>query len=244
MKRLLALLLTLSLLLPVLAVADGAMTDKTINFAEFTFGDTYGNIRKNIKVGSIDCEYGAYISRYLADAIDNLPEYSSRDENTAPCFKVREDGQRTVAGYRAGAYLWFAYPDNDLTADNSAIFYCGEYQFDSYGETDVLTIFTDLKGKLSQVYGTPYYDGANITDALGDAMVEDPNRYNENTELYQAQYAVWKSSANNATVVLKYFKQHGDWERTFLMYISDIADATLSQYISAPGAGNTSLEGL
>lgn len=241
MKRLLTLLLTLSLLLPVLAAADGVMTDKTINFAEFTFGDTYGNIRKNIKAGSVEYKYGAYISRYLADAIDTLPEYSSHNEDIAPCFKVREEGQRTVAGYHAGAYLWFAYPDSDLTADNSAIFYCGEYQFDAY-DTDALPIFTDLKDKLSQVYGTPYYDGANITDALGEAMVEDTNRYNENTEEYQAQYAVWKSSANNATVVLKYYKQHGNWERTLLMYISNIADATLSQYVA--GTGNTSLEGL
>ena len=86
MKKYLSMLLILAMLLPcTLAAADGAMTDKAVNFAEFTFGDIFGNIRKNVKIGSLDFKYGAYTSRCLADAIDNLPEYSSHNENSPSC---------------------------------------------------------------------------------------------------------------------------------------------------------------
>lgn len=245
MKKCFALLLILAMMLPcALAFADGAMTDKPINFAEFTFGDTFGNIRKNIKGRSIDFQYGAYISRYLADAIDSLPDYSNHNNDVAPCFKLNESGQRTVAGHRAGVHLWFAYSGNDLANENSAIFYAGEYEFDD-NESNAYSTFTDIKGKMSQVYGAPYYEGSDISAALGEVTVDDMDRYNNDTAQNQAQYAVWKSSTNNTTVVLKYFNQYGDWERTFLVYLSDIADATLSQYIGTSGAAaNNSLEGL
>ena len=217
MKKFFTLLLVLAMMLPcTLSFADGAMTDKPIKFAEFTFGDTFGNIRNNIRLRSIDFKYGAYTSRFLADAIDTLPEYSPRNEDIAPCFKLNESGQRTVAGHHAGAHLWFAYSGNDLTDESNAIFYAGEYEFDDF-EGDSYAIFTDIKGKMAQVYGEPYYDGSDISAALGEVNVNDMDRYNNDTANYQAQYAVWKSSANNATVVLKYFKQHGDWERTFLV---------------------------
>ena len=244
MKKFISMLLILAMLLPcTLAAADGVMTDKAINFAEFAYGDTFGNIRKNLKAGAIDFKYGAYTSRCLADAIDTLPDYSRRDENVAPCFRVREEGQRKVAGHHAGTYLWFVYPDSNLTDENNAVFYAGDYEFDTY-DSDARSIFEDLKGKLSQLYGEPFYAGNNISVAMGEIVPDEIDRYNNDLERYQPEYVVWKSSANNATVVLKFFKQHGDWERTLLSYISDIADATLSQYVVQQSASDLSLQGL
>lgn len=244
MKKFLAMLLILVMLLPcTLAAADGVMTDKPLSFAEFTFGDTFGNIRENIKVGSMDFMYAAYTSRCIADAIDTLPDYSNHNTNVALCFRMREEGQRTVAGYRAGTRLWFVYPDGDLTNDNGAVFYAGEYEFDTL-DSGAHDIFEDIKGKLAQVYGDPFYVGSDISAVMGEAAVDDVERYNNDVEQNQAEYAVWKSSANNAVAVLKYLKQFGNWERTLLAYISDIADETMMQYANQPDAGNNSLEGL
>ena len=244
MKKFLAMLLILAMLLPcTMAAADGATTDKAINFAEFTFGDTFGNIRKHVKMGALDFKYGAYTSRCLADAIDTLPDYSHHNENIAPCFRLREEGQRSVAGHRAGAYLWFVYPTDNLADENNAQFYAGEYEFETY-DADAHSIFEDLKGKLAQVYGEAFYTGGDISAAMGEIVIDDTDRYNNDAETNQAEYVVWKSSANNAVVVLKYFKQHGNWERTQLAYISDIADAALSQSMAQPENGNNSLEGL
>ena len=243
MKKLLSLLLILAMLLPCTpAAADGAMTDKAINFAEFAFGDTFGNIRKNVKIGSLDFKYGAYTSRCLADAIDNLPEYSSRNENIAPCFKLREEGMRKVAGHDAGAYLWFAYSGTDLTDESSAIFYAGEYEFQTNDNPD--GVFADLKAKLTQLYGEPFYAGNNISDAMGEAGVADIDRYNSDIEKMQPEYAVWKSPVNNAVVILKNCLQYGSWPQVKLTYISALADAALSRYASSPSSGDISLQGL
>ena len=243
MKKYLSMLLILAMLLPcTLAAADGAMTDKAVNFAEFTFGDTFGNIRKNVKIGSLDFKYGAYTSRCLADAIDNLPDYSSRNENIAPCFKLREEGMRKVAGHDAGAYLWFAYSGNELTDENNAVFYAGEYEFQTNG--DPIGVFADLKAKLTQLYGEPFYAGINISDAMGEAGVADIDRYNSNIEEMQPEFAVWKSSVNNTVVVLKNYVQYGDWAQVKLTYISTLADAVLSQYSSPMESGDSSLQGL
>ena len=68
MKRIFAALLAAVLLLgAACALAEGTMTDKPINFAEFTFGDTFGNIRKQIKMDSISFEYYPISPRMLAD---------------------------------------------------------------------------------------------------------------------------------------------------------------------------------
>ena len=72
----------------------------------------------------------------------------------------------------------------------------------------------------------------------------DAERYNNDVENMKADYAVWKSSANNAVVVLKHFIQYGGWERVKLAYISDVADEVLAQYVTHPGSENTNMAGL
>lgn len=245
MKKFFAMLLILVMALPcTLAVADGAMTDKPISFAEFAFGDTFGNIRKNIKSNSIDFKYGAYTSRYMADAIDSLPYYNYSAEESIMCFMLRERGRRQVAGHEADVCMWFAYPATSNTDDNNAIFYAGEYEFDVQDDPD--GVFADLKNKLSQVYGDPFYAGNDISAVMGEPGVEDMERYNNDIALYQPEFAVWKSSVDNSAVVLKNFNQYGDWMRVKLCYISDVADETFAQLsaMTPEATVNDSLDGL
>ena len=249
MKKFLAALLALALMLPcALAAAEGVMTDKPISFADFYFGDTFGSIRRDIKVASIDFKYGAYTSRCLADAIDSLPDFSRHNDTVAPCFKVREEGQRIVAGHTAGAFLWFAYSadehlwfssSNNLTDENSAVLYGGEYEFETHDNPD--SVFADLKSKLIQLYGEPYYIGGDISEALGQVTVDDTERYKGDIEKMQAQYVVWKSSFNGALVVLKNYLMDGRWPQVRLAYISTTADEVLSQYSAQAESG---LQGL
>lgn len=244
MKRALALMLALILMLPcALAAADGAMTDKAINFAEFSFGDTFGNIRNNVKIGSLDFKYGVYTSRCIADAIDTLPDYVQHNRDLAPCFRVRFDGDRKVASYDATPYMWFAYPTDHYTADNDAVFYAGEYEFQLF-DKDPVDIFNDLKEKLTTLYGEPFYAGNDISVPMGVFEVEDINRYTEDTQNMQPEYAVWKSSANNTVVVLKKYTQYGNWNQVRLAYISDVADATFAQVPVEVESISDSLEGL
>jgi len=245
MKKFLAMLLILVIALPFApAVAEGNMTDKAISFAEFTFGDTFSNIRNLIKCNSLDFKYGAYTSRCMADAIDTLPDYNNAYEEKALCFMVREKNRRNVADYAADACLWFYYPADALTDENSAVFYAGEYKFDTQG--DHSGVFADLKQKLTLVYGEPFYDGNDICAAVGGPGILDMARYNNDVINYDAQYAVWKSSASNTMAVLKYYVQFGNSYEVKLAYISDIADDTFAQLstITTVSVNDNGLQGL
>lgn len=118
MKKYRAMLLIFAMLLPCILAAAGVMTDKVINSAVFAVG----NIRKDVKRGSLDFRHGAYTSCCIADAIDNLPDYSHRNKNIASCFRLREEGQHSVVGHHAGAYLWFVYPTDNLADGTNANF--------------------------------------------------------------------------------------------------------------------------
>lgn len=245
MKKFLAMLLILLSVLPVsLASADGAMTDKSISFAEFTFGDTFGNIRKNAKPYIMEFKYGAYDSRCIADAIETLPDNYNDGQASVPyCFVSRERGRRKVAGQEASVNMWFAYTQLDHFDENSAIFYAGEYEFEIKDDADGL--FSNLKGKLSQVYGEPFYVGFDISEAMGEPGISEIERYMNDSILNLPEYAVWKSSANNAVVVLKKFSENGHRDRVKLAYISDVADEIFAQFVADSGSHyGESLEGL
>ena len=85
MKKFLAMLLILLSVLPVsLASADGAMTDKAISFAEFTFGDIDGD-------GSVNGKDSYYLACVLAGSL-------ALEEGTAAYFAADIDGDGDING--------------------------------------------------------------------------------------------------------------------------------------------------
>lgn len=247
MKKIFAMLLALALMLSgAMASAGGAMTDKPITFSDFTFGDTFGNIRDTIELRGLDFQYGLYSSRYLADAVSYAAIIAGGYPSKPICFSLSPNGQRKVAGNDAILTLWFAYPEGKSNVENEAIFYAGEYEFPNL---DAASIFDELSDKLTQVYGEPFYSGSDIAAAMGEGPhVPDEylENYNSEADRYQPDYVVWKSSANNAIIVLRTHLQNGDWQHTKLFYISTEADPIFEKAAAASktGASNDSLEGL
>ena len=90
-----------------------------------------------------------------------------------------------------------------------------------------------------------HYVGFDISEAMGEPGISDMDRYMEDTKLNLPEYAMWKSSANNAVVVLKKFSENGHWDRVKLAYISDVADEIFAQFVADSGSHyGVSLEGL
>ena len=73
----------------------------------------------------------------------------------------------------------------------------------------------DLRGKLTQVYGEPDAVTNNLDDVLGKMIFDEfaKSYYNEEVAKCAPTYVVWKSTANNAAVVLKNYMENGDWQR-------------------------------
>lgn len=251
MKRFFALLLTLALLLPASwAMAEGPMTDKPIAFAEFAFGDTFGEIRASQRMRSIEFQNGNYCARALADANQYAAITGYWDEVNPWCFTARINEERKVAGHEAGVTLWFVYPvegGKTVYNENDAVFYAGQYQF---YRGDKKEIFEDLKNKLGQVYGEAYYAGNSLDAALGTfPLAEDflPS-YQEEHKKMNPEYSVWKSRDSGAMVVLHFFRLNEQENELRLMYISQAGEENFAQMVAqrANGEGNSdsSLEGL
>ena len=252
MKRFLSILLTLVLLLPsAVCFADGAETSKPINFSDFNFGDTFGSIRENKYCGSIEFVRGRFSARLLADAFQNIGRFAYGDDVKPWCFTARFDGLDKVAGYQANAELWFVYPvvdDAVVYNDADAVFYAGQYTF---YQGDRKATYEDLKNKLAQVYGDAYYIGSDLNTVLGEVPIQESlfDTYNDEVNRMMPEYAVWKSSANNAYAVLTFYMQNGEEPFTRLVYISMEGEEHFAkmQEMRDAGAGNSgsdSLEGL
>lgn len=251
MKKLLAILLaTTMLLMAIPAFAKGDTTDKPITFAEFNFGDTFGTIRSNQYLRNINFQRGIFSPRHLADVTSfYLGDWSRVSETSPTCFYSDTEGGRKVAGHDCEASLWFVYPVENgacVVDESSATFYAGEYRF---FDDKAKATFDDLKKKLTQLYGKPYSEDDSLDDALGEITVSEDHlkeAYKEQQQRYDAKYVVWKSSANNAALVLKIYKQDGDREWTKLTYVSlDAADTFAQIEVSGDvGGGSDSMAGL
>jgi len=220
LKKIIAILLTLVMFVSA-SVCLAEATDKPITFAEFSFGDTFGNIRSNMFMRSAEFKRAAYTPREVADVLNFFVDWGNENSTANICFLATPDGSREVAGYRCDLKMWFAYPAVDgqpIQEENEAILYAGEYYF--HESTDGM--FDDLKDKLTQVYGEPDAVTDNLDEALGEIMInaDARNNYNEEVARYAPTYVVWKSTANNAAVVLKTYKEGGDWERVKISYLN------------------------
>ena len=244
MKRFLSVLLCMTLMLTsVTGFASGAETNKPIAFANFDFGKTFNEIRRENPFRSIDFKYGRYSARFLADALERVSEEESMlNMGVAFCFAADLKGEDNVAGHTANRTLWFVYPNQDgvlVQNEGEAIFYAGEYSFFTNDQEQ----FDDLKEKLKLVYGEPFYEGAEIKNALGDLpnKAAISNWYSQDIFKYSATHVVWKSSANGAMVVLKRCrKPHGSFE-TRLLYISDCAEETFEYFSNIVAPGETAI---
>lgn len=225
MKKIFAALLAAVLLLgAACALAEGTMTDKPINFAEFTFGDTFGNIRKQIKMDSISFEYYPISPRMLADVNEYAVSWFSDESSEALGFQAYIREQRDVAGHEAQMNLRFVYPESGA-ADNDAVFYAGCYSFYEWNEK-VSEVWNDLNEKLKKLYGEPFYEGNKVSEALGTLPLEESQltMYEEEEANASPTYTIWKSSANGGMVVLKYYTQF-DSQYLELIYVDENAEA-------------------
>lgn len=165
MKKMFTFMMVLMLVLSSsVCLADGAETSKTISFSGYTFGDTFANIRKDMRLSTVEFQCGQRNARMIGDALADMAERDLPDSNTtSTCFFSRPSGMGKVAGYEADIKLWFVYPVTDdvmINNEADAIFYAGGYEFPSWN--DVVPIHTDLQGKLETLYGSPFYAGDDL----------------------------------------------------------------------------------
>ncbi len=248
MKKALAVLLVLAMVFA--ACAALADTDKEIQFSGHTFGETLeqaaasGTLR-NIQIGNVP-----FTPRVIADPLANQIAWVIYGSAPSVTFQTQWEtyGPQQVAGLNAGAALYFYYPTKeDMAALNlkDGLFYAGAYAF--YG--DAKANYDELKDKLASIYGEPSAvgDGDAVFGPLQAAQSgseEDIKRQlDEARSHYNAlEMAAWKSSANNAMIVLVY-SDHDSWQSTNLYYLDMDAEAKIMDLLSTSedsGAGDTS----
>ena len=166
------------------------------------------------------------------------------DASTTLNFYVKSDlRQMQVATQR--------YPvenGRSVLNESEATFYAGEYEFSEADPDEAKAAFDDLTQKLTQIYGEPHTAGNSLDGVLGEGSIPEDRKqaYAEQMEFYDPSYAVWVSTANNAVLVLKHYKEGESFARTKLDYISlDAADIFAQIDTSAGGAsGVNSTDGL
>ena len=256
MKRSIALLIALTLLLSCASALAENLYGKDIQFSGHTFGETFAQAIQGIKVNSVEFEEGRWpvTSRRIADpAYMDIVYLMNRDESAVRyCFSMRA-GEQTVAGYRANVTMHFYYPD----ADAASRFELGRAQLNAgvydFYEGDAKGIYDSLKGKLTSLYGDPLAVTEDANEVWGEiAYREDMERadgereYQEAVDRCKATLVAWKSSTNGGMVVLmNYFKY--DTPMTSLCYVDSRADEVIqSLYESSSGssAADDSMEGL
>lgn len=245
MKKLLALVLSLMLLCSASAAMAENLTDKSISFAEFTFGQSLEQVRATTWVEQIFFSKRIKPTRILADVCRDFDGILYDDLGDATYLSIRLP-EREIAGHRGSVEMYFTYPDASR-ADNDAIFYAGIYQFYDQAEGT----FNDLKTKLTTLYGTPWAEDTNAADIFGAFEFDEEQQWrrdewnNHQSRMQGTQYVVWKSSANGGMMVLKFFNENGDWARAELCYLWPEAD----QYFeameqSSGGASVNDMQGL
>lgn len=186
----------------------------------------------------------------------------------------------TVAGHEvASAVMLFAYvPENgELRYDDAhTAFYCASYLFSttsSFMKT-APDVQDDLIGKLSGLYGEPYYAGRDLTFIFGDLYMSDAGKkalfgsadYAGELDTYYGlvQYAakandasmlpashVWRSDESNAYIILTSIEYNGKPSYLGLTYLCAdgfdwlaAADALTEPVPAAEPMPNTSVDGL
>ncbi len=246
MKKLFAFLLVLSLVC--CACAALADTDKEIQFADHTFGETVEQGLATGVVRSIELNRIPNTPRILVDPIANWNSYAIYGFGNTVTFQIiwEERESKPVGGHESYSYMYYYYPTKeDAAALNlrSGIFYAGYYGF--YDNGNAKDTYNDLRTKLATVYGEPFAEGD------GDAIFGGPITYVDRSEeainnltedakrqIQEVSIAAWKSSVNNAMVALVCFNQNG-WEQTGIYYIDLDAEAKmLEAFQTEDGSGD------
>ena len=247
MKKLFAFLLVLSLVC--CACAALADTDKEIQFADHTFGETLDQAMTVASLRYITLSASPYTSRIIADPFCNWYGQVIYGRGNVVTFQTEWEMKENlfVAGHEAYADLYFYYPTaEDAAALNlkNGIFYAGSYGF--YDNDNSEAIYADLKAKLTTLYGEPFAEDENNGDGIfggpittADGREETLNDFMENANgnFSSVTMTAWKSSANNAMVVLAYYDQNG-WKNARLHYIDLGADEKILA-IFQPETANT-----
>ena len=231
MKKVLSLVLALMLLLGMVPAVAENLYKNEIQFADFTFGMTFAQVREMEWVGKIEFSRKPLPSRIVIDAAYERVGMLYEDLPNAGHF-FAEIESRKVAGHEVNVRMYFVYPD-EARVDENAIFYAGYYEFWN-GDGDA--IFNELETKLGKLYGEPYAKGSDAEALFGSIVLEgDDNewRYEEwknGVEDYMpVNYVVWKSAANGAMLVLRNCTKYGDRRRAEIVYVWPEAD----QYFDA-----------
>ena len=245
MKKLLAFLLVLTLVC--CACAALADTDKEIQFSGHTFGETLEQAMTTAELRYITLSYAPYTGRIIADPFCNWFGQMIYGRGNAVTIQNEWEvySSNAVAGHEAYADLYFYYSTaEDAAALNlkSAIFYAGSYGF--YDNENSEAIYADLKTKLTTLYGEPFAEGENgdvifggpITTADGREETLNDLLQSANENFSSVTMTAWKSSVNNAMVVLAYYNQN-DWKNTRLHYIDLGADEKILA-VFQPETGN------
>ena len=231
MKKLLAILLVLvTLFSSAIALAEGAQTDKPIKFMDFTFGDTFKNIRSNTRLFCIDFLYGQQNARVVSDALYIFAEREDFvQKRTIPsCFFARTSETFKVAGHDVGTMLWFVYPFQNgrwVFDEDEAVFYAGVYEFHRWD--DLVSIYADVKSKMTVLYGDPFYTGESLDEIMGRPPFSSgiTSWYNSDNAKFKPEYTVWKSAANGVYAVLSFWHDTNSNENNLkLAYVSDCAE--------------------
>lgn len=247
MKKLLAILLaTAMLLMAVSAFAEGNTTDKAITFMNFHYGDTFSTIRSSEYIRLVFFKTEMLSPRNLADVTGRLAEWDQVSDTLPVCFSASLS-TCTVAGHSCNPSLYFVYPvenGSSVLDEGKAVFYAGEYEFQ---DGDAKEMFDDLAKKLTRLYGEPHTAGKSLDGVFGEADIAENNQqeYASQVERYDPSYIVWVSSANNAVLVLKYYKEGSSFSRTKLDYISlDAAEIFAQIETNDGGSDANAMEGL
>lgn len=245
MKKFVALLLCLVLLCSASALAEN-LTDKPINFAEFTFGQTLQQVRSSVWVESLSFSKRILPTRMIGDINRDWSGILYEDTSDTVRISARLP-EREIAGHRGSVELHFTFPGASR-ADNDAVLYAGIYSF----YENAAGTFEDLKTKLTKLYGEPWKLATSSDEIWGPMEFSENDEWRKNEwtnarqRMQNTQYVVWKSSANGGMMVLKYFNEEGSWERSELCYLWPEADQYLDAMYqqNAGGASANDMQGL
>ena len=214
---------------------------RALNGCKLEYGDTFGSIRSVEPISWIQFRRETLSPRNLAEASNDLAYWAKVDDILPVCFNA-DLTTRTVAGHDCNPSLYFVYPvenGRSVLNESEATFYAGEYEFSEADPDEAKAAFDDLTQKLTQIYGEPHTAGNSLDGVLGEGSIPEDRKqaYAEQMEFYDPSYAVWVSTANNAVLVLKYYKDGESFARTKLDYISlDAADIFAQIDTAAGGA--------
>ena len=249
MKKCIALVLSLVLLMTCAASLADNLVEKDIQFGDYTFGMSFADAKNVAGFNSVRIDYQIpYVSRVISDPqFMNAAWMAYQTRDFCPSFVATANGKQ-VAGHDASITLYFRFPTAGDAQDyniSSGIFYAGTY--DVY-DMDNTSPYDDLKTKLTSVYGEPFMETEDANELWGEIVyVYDQPGYDPYADAAQMytdkKFSVWKSSANNVMVVLMACNNSG-WNQTQISYIDLSAEDLLTSLLGAPESKNSDVSGL